>query len=98
MPTPLWFALGFLSLIVVGFIFAFADSGERALLQGLYMGSVVALITSMLLLLSFLDDPFQPGIGGLQPTAMERTVDIVDEALLAIDADITMPCDDVGQP
>ena len=51
MPTPLWIVLFFISLIVLVFILAFADSGERAAVQGLYMGSVVAIVTSMLLLL-----------------------------------------------
>ena len=37
------------------------------------MGGVVSVIVTMLLLLSFLDDPFHSGVGGLQPEAMERT-------------------------
>ena len=51
MPTPLWIALFFISLIVLGFILTFADSGERAVVQGLYMGGTLATIMAMLLLL-----------------------------------------------
>ena len=45
------------------------------------MGSVVAVIATMLLLLHFLDDPFHGGVGGLQPTAMERTEQLIDQQL-----------------
>ena len=64
MPTPLWIALFFISAIVLVFVFGFADSGERAWVQALYMGSVVSVIVTMLLLLDFLDDPFHAGVGG----------------------------------
>ena len=72
MPTPLWIALFFISAVVVVYLLAFADSGERAAVQALYAGSVVSVIVAMLLLLAFLDNPVSGGIGGLEPKAMER--------------------------
>jgi hypothetical protein len=36
------------------------------------------------------------GVGGLQPVAMERTVQIIDHELAVIGADVTIPCDDEG--
>ena len=98
MPTPLWIALFFISVIVVSYIFGFADSGERAVVQGLYIGSVVAIISAMLLLLSFLDDAVQPGVGGLEPVAMERSLVLIDQSLDAVDAEISPPCDAAGRP
>ena len=98
MPTPLWIALFFISLIVVGFIFTFADSGERAVVQALYMGGTLATILTMLLLLRFLDDPVRPGIGGLEPSAMKRSLVLMDETLRAVDLDVTLPCDADGRP
>jgi hypothetical protein len=97
MPTPLWIVLFFISAIVLVFILAFSDSGERAVVQGLYMGSVVAIVTSMLLLLNFLDDPVRSGVGGLQPVAMERTEILIQESLHAVSIDVTVPCDDTGR-
>ena len=52
----------------------------------------------MLLLLAFLDSPFHEGVGGLHPVAMERTLETVDEALAAIDAEVRIPCSAEGQP
>ncbi len=51
----------------------------------------------LLLLLSALNDPFHDGVGGLKPVAMERSLDLIDQALSAIDADVELPCDERGQ-
>ena len=40
----------------------FADSGERAIVQAVLMGSVVSVIVSMLVLLQFLNNPFHAGL------------------------------------
>ena len=98
MPTPLWIALFFISAIVLAYILGFADSSERVWVQGMFMGSVVAVITTMLLLLAFLDQPYRGDIGGLQPVAMERTELLIDQQLAVIGGDLTMPCDDTGIP
>jgi amino acid transporter len=98
MPVPLWIVLFFISAIVLVFVLGFADSGERKTVQGLFMGSVVSVIVAMLLLLHFLDDPVQPGVGGLQPTAMERSLVLIDEGLEVIGGDIAIPCDATGNP
>jgi hypothetical protein len=95
-PTPLWIVLFFISAVIFVYMLFFADSGERAVTQGLLMGAVTSVIVAMLLLLSFLDSPFQTGVGGLRPVAMERTLRITDEALGAIGTDVRFPCDDEG--
>ena len=80
-PTPLWIVLFFSAGLIFVFMLFFADSGERALVQAMLMGTVVAVITAMLLLLSFLDNPFHDGVGGLRPVAMERALEIIDQEL-----------------
>ena len=42
-----------------------------------------------------LDNPFRPGIGGLKPVAMERTLEIMDE-ILPIIGGVDPPCDELG--
>jgi amino acid transporter len=98
MPTPLWIALSFISVIVLVFLLGFADSGDRAWVQALFMGSVVSVIVTMLLLLRFLDDPFHDGVGGLEPVAMERTELIIDQQLAVLGGEVTIPCDAEGIP
>ena len=97
-PTTLWIVLFFVSSLIFGYMLFFADSGERAVAQGVLMGSVVAVLASLLLLLYSLNQPFHAGIGGLKPVAMERSLRIADEALASIGAKVQPPCDALGRP
>jgi hypothetical protein len=97
-PTSLWIVLFFVAGIIFVFTLFFADSGERAVVQGLLMGAVAAVIVAMLLLLNALDNPFHDGVGGLDPVAMERGLRIIDEALGAVGEQVRIPCDAVGSP
>ncbi len=97
-PAPLWLVLFFISCIIFVFMLFFADSAERAYVQALLMGSVVAVITSMLLLLNVLNNPFSDGVGGLRPVAMERTLKVIDQELAHTDLVVTPPCDARGNP
>lgn len=95
-PTPLWVVLFFTSGLIVLYMLFFADSGERATVQALLMGTVVSVLTSMLLLLNLLNNPFHDGVGGLQPVAMERSLQVIDEEVTDIGFDEALPCDDRG--
>ena len=100
-PTPLWIVLIVISGVIFVYMLFFADSGERAKTQALMMGSVTAVISIMLLLLVFLDSPFRSGVGALRPTAMERSLRIVDQGLGALGVSGTslrIPCDAAGRP
>jgi len=95
-PSPLWLVLFFTSALIFVYMLFFADSGERALVQALLMGTVVAVIVSLLLLLQFLNNPFHDGIGGLRPDAMERTLKVIDQELSATQRRMQLPCDARG--
>ena len=74
----------------------FADSGERAFVQATMMGGIAVVITSTLILLWFLDNPYHGGFGGLPPTAMERTLDLLQQEA-SIVGGVTPPCDELGR-
>ena len=76
----------------------FADSGERTFVQGTMMGGVAVTISSMLLLLWFLDNPYHSSSGGLRPIAMERTLELLDVAARAVRLQLDPPCDAQGLP
>jgi amino acid transporter len=92
-PTQLWIVLFFIAAVIFVFMLFFADPGEGAVTQAVLMGSVVAVIATLLLLLYALDNPFAEGVGGLDPVAMERSLRIVDEALGAVGGQVEVPCD-----
>ena len=97
-PTPLWIVLFFSAGLIFVFMLFFADSGERAVVQALLIGVVTAVITSMLLLLTFLDNPVHDGFAGLRPEAMERTLEVIDQELDIASQDRPAPCDARGNP
>jgi hypothetical protein len=96
-PTPLWIVLFLTAGIVFGYMLLFADSGERALVQATMIGGVAVVITSTLLLLWFLDNPYHGGFGTLRPVEMERTLEILEEAV-EVTGDVPVPCDEQGAP
>jgi amino acid transporter len=95
-PTPLWVVLLFIAVVIFVFMLFFADRGEGPITQAVLMGSVVAVIVAMLLLIRFLDNPFHTDVGGVRPVAMERTLRIMDEELRIADRRIVLPCDAEG--
>jgi hypothetical protein len=97
-PTPLWVVLLFISVVIFVYMLFFADRSEGAITQAVLMGSVATVVVAMLLLIRFLDSPFHEGVGGVRPVAMERTLDIIDQALRAANQRVTLPCDAKGNP
>jgi hypothetical protein len=97
-PATLWIVLFFIAAVIFAFMLFFADSGERAVVQGMLIGSVVAVISALMLLLYGLDEPFHGGVGGLQPVAMERSLRMIDDALGSVGAQVRLPCDALGEP
>jgi len=96
-PWQLWLVLFMTGVIIVGYVLFFADSAERAVVQAVLMGSVVAVITVTLLLIRALDNPFQEGRGGLRPVAMERTLRVIGEDRAVVGQSDRLPCDARGR-
>lgn len=95
-PAPLWLALLVMCGVLFAFLLLFADSGERATTQAVLMGSVTVVITVLMLLVVFFNHPHGEGVGRLQPSAMERTLRLIDLQLKAVGASVTPPCDARG--
>ncbi|HYO18216.1 MAG TPA: hypothetical protein VES02_06075 [Dermatophilaceae bacterium] len=95
-PSPLWLVLFTVAGVILAYMLFFADIGERAVTQAMLMGSVTVVITLLLLLLVFFDHPHGEGVGRLQPTAIERTLDLIDAQLEVAGVDASPPCDDQG--
>jgi hypothetical protein len=96
MPTQLWIVLFVISALVFAYMLFFADPSEGAVTQAMLMGAVVAVMTVLLLLLVTLDRPYHDGVGGLKPTAMERSLDLLDKGLAALGENVQPPCDARG--
>jgi hypothetical protein len=97
-PAPLWVVLFIIAGVICIFMLFFADSGERAIVQAVQIGSVVAVIGVTLFLIRFLNDPLQGGYGALQPVAMERTLGLLAQERRLVGQSGPLPCDESGAP
>jgi RsiW-degrading membrane proteinase PrsW (M82 family) len=70
----------FSAAVIFVFLPFFADSGEHAVVQALLIGSVIAVLVMTMFVLRVLDDPYHPGLGSRRPLAMERSLDVLQEA------------------
>ncbi len=96
-PSPLWAVLLVICAVIFVYTLFFADRAERAVTQGLLMGSVTVVITLLMFLLLFFDHPHGGGVGRLQPTAMERTLRLIDAQTAIAGITVTPPCDEHGR-
>jgi hypothetical protein len=97
-PTPLWLGLFLLSALIFVYMLFFADPAEGVAAQSVLMGSVAVVMTVLMLLLMFFQRPYGDGVGRLHPTAMERTLRLIDTELEAAALDVTPPCSSDGTP
>ncbi len=95
-PSPLWLVLFVIAGLIFVYLLFFADPAEGAVTQAMLMGSVTAVVTLLLLLLAFFDHPHGAGVGRLQPTAMERTLVLIDAQVEVAGINVTPPCDEHG--
>jgi uncharacterized membrane protein len=95
-PAPLWIVLFFIAGVICVFMLLFADSGERAFVQAVLIGSVVAVIGVTLFLIRFLNDPVGAGYGAIQPVAMERTLGLLVQERRLVSQSGPLPCDESG--
>lgn len=93
-PAPVWFFLGLGAFITVGFAMFFADRRESFIVQASLIAAITALVVSGLLLVWFLDHPYENSSGSIKPDEMERELAIVEHE----HRDVTPPCDEDGHP
>ena len=97
-PFPVWLVLFFSAAMILLYLLFFADSGESAVVQAMMAGSVTAVMTATLLVLGALNSPFEEDLGGVRPVAMQRSLEILDEARSVLGIDDPLPCDEQGNP
>jgi hypothetical protein len=81
---------------VITYVCFYADRAERRPIQALMMGAVATMVVSGLLLVWFLDHPYEGGSGSVGPTAMARTLSSMERARAALGARSAIPCDARG--
>src|SRR3954451_21623511 len=73
-PTPLWLVLVLGGVVAVVLQLAMADRRERLAVQCGMIAGVAAVVAAGLLLVWFLDHPYEGHTGSIQPTNMQRSL------------------------
>ena len=97
-PDSVWIVLMLTAGVVFAYMLFFADSGERARSQAMLMGSAATVVVATLLAIYALDNPYAPGVGGIRPIAMERSLRLADQARAVVGDTAPLPCDEDGRP
>jgi hypothetical protein len=77
--TPVWLTLGVGGLVVVLAALLFADPRERFLVQASLLAAVTVMVVTGLLLVWFLDHPYEDAAGSVKPVAMQLTIEIMQD-------------------
>jgi hypothetical protein len=94
-PAPMWFVLVLGALLTVaGAIVYVARRGSSVLVQGGLVAAVAAIAAASLLLVVFLDSPYQGAAGSLEPVQMKRAIATMQEQQHVASA----PCTRTGEP
>lgn len=97
-PPPVWFFLIAGGLLVIVFVGFFADSRERRSSQTLLIVTMTTMIVASLLLVRFLDNPYEGGPGSIQPSAMRETLRALRAEHGSREPGVPLPCDRRGRP
>ena len=93
LPGPVWFLVVLGALLTVGFALLFIDKREPFFVQGSVMAAISALVTAGILLVWFLDHPYEGETGSIEPTEMERQLPVVESE----QRNVVLPCDENGE-
>jgi hypothetical protein len=95
-PGAVWSMLILGAGLTVAFVIVFADRRERWWTQAAMVGSITALIVSGLLVISFLDSPYQQDGAYIAPAEMATSARMIEDQVAAAGAQL--PCDTEGRP
>jgi hypothetical protein len=93
-PAPLWLALILGGFVAVALQLGMADPRERLAVHGTMIAGVAAIVTAGLLLVNFLDHPYQQHTGSIEPTEMRQSLVMMGELKPAVQP----PCGQDGRP
>jgi hypothetical protein len=97
-PALVWLALFLGSGLIIAYLCFYADPAERAVVQALMIGAVTTMAVAGLLVVRFLDKPYENGSGGIKPTAMTTTLQLMEAESPSAEPAAAAFCDVRGQP
>jgi hypothetical protein len=97
-PTAIWLLLIAGGLVVVGFVFLFADVKERRIGQWMMITSVTTAVAASLLMVAYLNQPYGKHEGAVQPAAMRDVLNSMEHERSNHQRPPSSRCDANGRP
>lgn len=94
-PTLVWVFLLAGGVLVIAFVWLFADSGERRFAQAALPIGVTTVVVAGLVLVAFFDGPYRDTPGAVRPLSMQRQLPVMTTEL---GPGVALPCDAQGRP
>jgi hypothetical protein len=94
-PTPIWILLIAAGLVLIAYVFLFADRREARLGQWMMITAVTSAVTASLLMVAYLNQPYGHHEGALEPTAMH---DVLQTMARERGPGSTTRCNAIGRP
>ena len=95
-PESVWLMLVLGAILTVAYVVVFADRRERWWTQSVMVGTITALIVSGLLVINFLDRPYEADGAYIAPAEMALSARLIQEEVAGAGAQL--PCDAEGRP
>jgi hypothetical protein len=92
-PPVLWLILIVGAVVVIASVGFFADPREASVTQAAMIAAVAVIVVSGLVLVRFLDRPYEDKSGSIKPTAMTRTLTQMEREHRQRDRQAVIPCD-----
>jgi hypothetical protein len=91
-PAVLWLILIVGAVVVIGAVGLFADPREARVAQAAMIAAVAVIVASGLVLVRFLDRPYEDKSGSIKPTAMTRTLTQMEREHRQRNDQAVIPC------
>ena len=76
--TPVWFTLAIGGAVVILAGLLYADPRERFFVQAALVAAATIMVVAGLVLVWFLDHPFEESTGSIRPVEMQRSIEVMD--------------------
>jgi hypothetical protein len=96
-PGPLWAILLVSAGLVIAYGLFFVDRDEGKVPQAMIAATLAAMVSTSLLVIWFLDNPYHRGYGSLRPGAIERVLQQIELTTKQTGLVVTIPCDASGR-
>jgi hypothetical protein len=91
---PMWLILLLGGGLTMACAVMFIDRRDAFFVEGLLIGATSALVAGSLLVVYFLDHPYEDKSGSIKPTAMEQSIRVLEKE----NPGIAPPCSPTGEP